>query len=143
MKNHNQLVIDSSVAMKLLYQQNEANISQADLIIKNAQVKGTNLIMPELARYEIGNALLYKKMELPILQRLIERFYVLPILFIPEVLNVAQLTAEIAYIHKITYYDASFMALAMEQKANLVTDNPKHQKKKINGLKVLSLKDYH
>ena len=76
MKNNNVLVIDSSVAIKLLYQLGEDNISQADLIIKNAQDKGTTLVMPELARYEVGNALLYKNLELPILQRLIERFYV-------------------------------------------------------------------
>ncbi|MEK7079381.1 MAG: type II toxin-antitoxin system VapC family toxin [Patescibacteria group bacterium] len=142
MKNNNVLVIDSSVAIKLLYQLGEDNISQADLIIKNAQDKGTTLVMPELARYEVGNALLYKNLELPILQRLIERFYVLPIRFIPEDLITAQLTAEIAYVNKITYYDASFISLAIMLKADLVTANPKHQKKKIKGLKVISLKDY-
>ncbi len=142
MKNNNVLVIDSSVAIKLLYQLGEDNISQADLIIKNAQDKGTTLVMPELARYEVGNALLYKNLELPILQRLIERSYVLPIRFIPEDLVTAQLTAEIAHVNKITYYDASFISLAIMLKADLVTANPKHQKKKIKGLKVISLKDY-
>lgn len=142
MKNHNTLVIDSSVAIKLLYKQGEDNLLQADLIIKNAQEKGITLIMPELAKYEVGNALLNKKLELPIFQRLIERFYVLPIQFIPEDINIAQLTGEIACMNKITYYDASFISLAVMLKADLVTANPKHQKKKIPGLKVISLKDY-
>lgn len=142
MKNNNILVIDSSVAIKLLYQLGEDNLSQADQIMKNAQEKGTILVMPELARYEIGNALLYKNLELPILQRLIERSYVLPIRFIPEDLATAQLTAEIAHTNKVTYYDASFISLAIILKADLVTANPKHQKKKMAGLKVISLKDY-
>ncbi len=142
MKNNSILVIDSSVAIKLLYQLDEDNLSQADLIIKNAQEKGTTLAMPELARYEVGNALLYKNLELPILQRLIERSYVLPIRFVPEDLVTAQLTAELASLNKITYYDASFISLAIILKGDLVTANPKHQKKKISGLRIISLKDY-
>ena len=142
MKNKNLLVIDSSVALKWLHKTNENHLSQADLIIKKAQENGILLCMPELARYEIGNALLYKNLKLPILQRLVERFYVLPIRFISEDLKTAQLTIEIASLNKITYYDASFISLAVMLKADLVTDNPKHQKKKILGLKVISLKDY-
>lgn len=142
MKNTNILVIDSSVALKWLHKTNENYLTQADLIIKKAQKNGTTLVMPELARYEIGNALLYKNLELSILLRLIERFYVLPIQFIPEDIHLSQLTIEIAYKNKITYYDASFIALAVKLKTTLITDNPKHQKKKIKNLKVIILKDY-
>lgn len=136
------LVIDSSVALKWLHKINENNLSQADLIIRNAQENRILLCMPELAKYEIGNALVYKNLELPILLRLIERFYVLPIQFIPEDLNLSQLTIEVACKNKITYYDASFISLAEKLHADLVTDNPKHQKQKISGVKVISLKNY-
>jgi predicted nucleic acid-binding protein len=40
-----------------------------------------------------------------------------------------------------TYYDASFVALARIENAVLVTDNPKHQAKQL-AVKVISLKDY-
>ena len=40
-----------------------------------------------------------------------------------------------------TYYDASFIALAKQEDAILVTDNPKHQTK-ISGVKVVPLGEY-
>ena len=42
---------------------------------------------------------------------------------------------------KFTYYDASFAALAKQERAVLVTANPKHQIKAA-GLKVVALEDY-
>ena len=102
MKNNNLLIIDSSVALKWLHKTDEINLYQAHLIIKKAQEKGILLCMPELAKYEIGNALVYKNLELPILLRLIERFYVLPIQFVSEDIKLAQLTIEIAQRNKIT-----------------------------------------
>lgn len=41
----------------------------------------------------------------------------------------------------ITYYDASFIALAKLENAQLVTDNPKHQGK-TTEVKVIALQDY-
>lgn len=41
----------------------------------------------------------------------------------------------------VTYYDASFMALALQENAVLVTDNPKHQGRS-SKVQVKSLKDY-
>jgi len=69
-------------------------------------------------------------------------YYSFPIQFVPQDLQQAQDATKIANENQITYYDASFMALAKEQKAVLITDNPKHQKRKITGLTVISLKDY-
>ena len=54
---------------------------------------------------------------------------------------VVDTSVEIAESAGITYYDASFMALAKQEKATLVTDNPKHQRK-IQGIKVIALKNY-
>lgn len=142
MKNVDILVIDSSVALKWLHKMNENYLTQADLVMKKAQRDESILIMPELAKYEIGNALLYKNLELPIIIRLIEQFYVLPIKFIDEDIIIAHTTVEIAHKYKISYYDASFIALAIKLKATLITSNPKHQKKNIEGIKVIDLKDF-
>lgn len=142
MKNTDIFVIDSSVALKWLHKMNENYLTQADLVMKKAQRDGTTLIMPELAKYEIGNALLYKNLELPIIIRLIEQFYVLPIKFIHEDITLAQISVETAHKYKITYYDASFIALAIKLKATLITNNPKHQRKNIKDIKVIELKDF-
>jgi len=135
-------VIDSSVALKWLHKMNENYLTQADSVMKNVQENGITLFMPELAKYEIGNALSYKKLGLPILQSLIEKLYVLPIKFIQEDIVLAKITIEIAHKYKITYYDASFIALAIKLKATLITNNPKHQRKNISDIKVIYLKDF-
>ncbi len=136
------LVVDSSVAVKWLNKHDEAYVTIADNILKDFQDKKIQIMMPELAKYEVGNALLYK--HLPLLEALdsIGAYHSTPIQFIPQDQAQAQSAMQIAYENKISFYDASFMALAMEQKADLVTDNPKHQQKKIEGLKVIVLKDY-
>ena len=101
MENTNIFVIDSSVALKWLHKMNENYLDQADSIMNKAQESRVTLVMPELAKYEIGNALLYKNLELPISLRLIERFYVLPIQFMPEDITLAQITIKIAHKYKI------------------------------------------
>ena len=49
---------------------------------------------------------------------------------------------EIAYKNKITFYDTCFLSLAKKIKGELVTDNIKHQRKNIEDIKVIDLKDY-
>jgi len=54
------LVIDSSVAIKWLHQENEDDIDLVDRIMRKAQINSIDLVMPELSKYEISNALLSK-----------------------------------------------------------------------------------
>lgn len=136
------LVIDSSVAIKWLNDKDENHIKQADEILKNVQDEKTYLIMPELAKYEVGNALLNKQMSLPDTIGSTATYYHIPIQFVPQDQQQAESAMKIAHEHNVTFYDASFMALAKLKNADLVTDNPKHQKKKIPGLKVVSLEHY-
>lgn len=143
MKKQRGLVIDSSVAVKWLNKQDEAYIEQADKILKDVQGNKAYLLMPELAKYEVGNALLYKKMPLQYTLGSIATYYSIPIQFVPHDKSQAQDTVRLAHENQITFYDATFLALARELKVDLITDNPKHQKKKIRGVKVVSLKNYH
>lgn len=95
---------------------------------------------PELAKYEIGNALLKGK-RLPTSKALIvlEKFYSLPISYINETEKLAQNTYKLAHKLGLTYYDASFISLAEHYSAILVTDNIKHQGK-AKSTKVIELK---
>lgn len=135
-------VVDSSVAVKWLNSQSEKYTNQSDKILKDVQEDKSCIMMPELAKYEVGNALFNKHAPLQNTTASLATYYSIPIQFVPQDLKQAQSAMEIAYENKITFYDASFIALAKEQKADLITDNPKHQKKKIKGLQVISLKDY-
>lgn len=135
-------IVDSSVIVKWLHHEKEQNVEQAEQLLDNALRGAIELFAPELAKYEIGNALLQKKrLSLSEAKILLTNLYSLPIQFISLAEDLANNTYKIAQEAKITYYDASFMSLAKQYGATLVTDNVKHQGKD-PGIKVVSLKDY-
>jgi len=138
MKN---VVIDTSVTVKLLNDQQEKYIKQANKVLSDAQKGKISLFAPELSRYEMGNALLNKKLDMPFAQDALELVYNLPIQFVKETYKLACQTYEIAIKTNITYYDASFIALAKQENAILVTDNIKHQGK-LSAIKVIPLSKY-
>lgn len=139
-------VVDSSLVVKWLNPTNEERVDKADLVLKDAQEDKLILFAPELAKYEIGNTLLvHKKLSKEEAKVTLFNLFTLPIQFVPETEELANATYEIAIEEReegqITYYDASFVALAKQEDAILVTDNPKHQAI-IKEVKVVPLKDY-
>lgn len=135
------IVVDSSVSVKWINQIDEKFLEQADELLADAQAGSVNLIAPELSKYEIGNTLLKKRLDLPKALESLGTIYQLPVTFVPETEELANQTYQIAQEGSITYYDASFVALAKREKATLVTDNPKHQAKQLD-VQVIPLKDY-
>lgn len=135
------VVVDSSVAVKWINQIDEVFLDQADKLLVQAQNNSVNLLVPELLKYEIGNAIWKKKLDLPMAYESLATVYQLPLDFVPESEELAKQTYKVALENGITYYDASFIALAVLNKAILVTDNFKHQGK-TSEIKVVSLKDY-
>lgn len=139
------LVVDSSIIVKWLNKQNEERLTQADAILRDAQFNKVSLLTCELAKYEVGNALLIKKqLTLKRAKNALATLYSLPITFISESEDLAKMTYNLGLKYgnnKITYYDASFAALAEREKAILITDNPKHQGV-FKEIQVVSLKNY-
>lgn len=134
--------VDSSVIIKWLSEDNEKDLDYADKILKDAQNGNIILIAPELSKYEVGNVLLFSKKLSPEQAKVtITKFFNIPITFVTESLELAKETFSLAYDLGITYYDASFLALAKQYNATLITDNIKHQGRKPE-INVLSLKDY-
>lgn len=136
------VVVDSSVIVKWLNQNLEANIDKADQIMA-AVLKGEiELFAPELSKYECGNVLLKGKQLTPEEAHIsLETLYSLPIKFISETEDLAKETYTMASSLGLTYYDASFLSLAKKYNATLVTENIKHQGKSKN-IKVISLQNY-
>ncbi|MDO8639020.1 MAG: type II toxin-antitoxin system VapC family toxin [Candidatus Daviesbacteria bacterium] len=136
------IVVDSSVIIKWISQDNEKHLDKADKILEDAQKNKIVLITPELARYEVGNVLLFGKNLLPEQAKIaLTESYKLPVSFISESEELSKETFKLAFNLKITYYDASFLALAKLYNAILVTDNTKHQGRNSN-IKVTALNDY-
>lgn len=122
------IVLDTSIIIKWFNQ--EAGSKQAKIIYKQFQNQEIQIILPELVKYELGNALLKgKKITLAKAKTILSNFYKLPFVFIEEDKDLSLLSYQIAEKQNITYYDACFLALAKREKADLITANPKHQKK--------------
>lgn len=136
------LVIDSSVIVKWLNKADERHLDQADLILSDLEKGEISLFSSCLAKYEVGNALLVKKkLSLRLFKKAIDLLYLLPITYIEESSDLAYLTYRFGIKYDITYYDASFAAIAKHEKASLVTDNPKHQEK-VREIDVIPLREY-
>lgn len=139
---HSKIVIDTSVFTKWLNQNNEENIDKADQIMQSALNGEIELIAPELAKYELGNVLLKGKQLIPTEAYVsLGTAYSLPITFVTESEELAKETYNFAFNYKITYYDASFMSLAKQYDALLVTENIKHQGK-TKEIQIKSLAQY-
>lgn len=136
------IVIDSSVLVKWISNQKEKHLVQADKILKEAQKNKVEIYTSELAKFEVGNALLKgRALELPQAYTSLATIYKLPITFVSETEGLARATYRISKKHGLTYYDGSFLALAENYKATLITDNPKHQQK-AKEIMVKSLASY-
>ncbi len=59
------VVIDSSVTVKWINEIDEKLLDQADKVLADAQAGSIRLLAPELSKYEVGNALLKKNLDLP------------------------------------------------------------------------------
>ena|SRR3990167_5578760 len=136
------IVVDTSIIVKWLNKSNEQYVEKADSLMEAALEGDIELVAPELAKYEIGNTLLFSKKLTPSEASVsLDTAYSLPITFITESEELAKETFTLAHNSGITYYDASFLALAKKYEATLVTENIKHQGK-IKNIKVRHLKDY-
>lgn len=136
------IVCDSSVIVKWISSQDELRLEQANKILNDAKDNKVQLFVPELAKYEVGNALLLsKKIPAKNIKISLTTLYSLPVKFVSESYSQAEETYEIGEKAKITYYDACFISLAKSLNAILVTDNPKHQAR-VKDVKVVALVNY-
>lgn len=121
-------VLDSSILVKWFSE--EEGSEEADKFLESLERKEIQIFLPELVKYELGNALLKgKELSYSQAKNALKIFYELPLTFVAETLDLAKLTYKLAQKFSLTYYDASFLALAKSQKATLITANPKHQPK--------------
>lgn len=135
-------VVDSSVIIKWLNTDNERSLEQSDKLLQKARNGEIYLVAPELAKYEVGNVLLRGKQLTPAQAKIsLGTVYTLPITYVADSQELAEETYSLAHDLGITYYDASFMSLAKQLDAVLVTENIKHQAKS-ERIKVTSIKDY-
>lgn len=135
------LIVDSSVIVKWLNTTDELLVSEAAKLVTDCQNGKVELFSPELAKYEVGNALVYKRLADWELNECLGRLFDMPVKFLRTGVKDEKMIGDISLKLKITFYDAAFMALAQKLKVPLVTANPKHHKS-FPGVKVVDLKNY-
>lgn len=136
------LVVDSTIIIKWLSGEYENHVKEADKLLEKLASEELELFAPELAKYEIGNALLKGKglrLEDGIIA--VTTLYALPIVFVPETKELAKETYILAEKLNISYFDASFIALAKDLVGDLITDT-ENQKVKRSGIIIHFLNSY-
>jgi predicted nucleic acid-binding protein len=135
------IVLDASVIVKWYSEEEGSDLSrQILLFLKNKKIE---IFLPELAKYELGNALLKgKKLPFSLAKKALESFYLLPLNFLKETASLAEKSYLLGEKLGITYYDACYLAVAKSLKAVLVTENPRHQVKRKLGIKIFTLQEY-
>jgi len=137
------VVIDTSVAVKWIIAENERYVDQADNVRSHIKDNVIRCYAPQLLLYEIGNVMISKQCTTSYMMRALKMLHSLPITFAPCDFKLAISSMKISKENYMTFYDASFIALAKSLKANLVTDNIKHHGKyRGKEVKIIALKDY-
>lgn len=135
------IVVDASVMVKWIRTEKELLLEQADTLLRDTQKDKIELYAPELAKYEIGNVLVKRKLKLLEAKSSLATLYHIPINFIPETQELAEQSYTLADKLTITYYDAAYISLAQELSCSLVTENVKHLGK-VSTIKVIPLAEY-
>jgi len=137
------IVLDSSVIFKRLNAENERWVDRALKLFLDGKKGKCEFYAPVLAKYEVGNVIWKRGLDVSKSKLLIEILFSTPITFIDIDEEMAKKAIEIALEEKITFYDASFIVLAENLNAGLVTDNPKHQKMALKTkIKIIPLENY-
>lgn len=105
-------VVDASVAAKLFLPEADSSAVRAWFA---ALPREQRLLAPSLLRYEIGNAC--RKPSVPEMEQAIRRFM--------SGLHVVEPDEVARFAKDLSYYDAAYLALAIEQKAGLLTADAK------------------
>lgn len=120
MRGPERFVPDASVILKwVLDADDEPNREEAGEILRGWKTRSLELMVPSLWIYEVGNILCLKRSE-----DAEEILGALCALEMPESPMSQELTAEtvaIAVGYGVTYYDASYLAVARLNKATLIT----------------------
>jgi len=134
---YSKIVIDASVAIKWFCQ--EDGTRESEDLLSRAFKGQIELCAPELLVYEIANALWKgKKFPRTQIELAIETIYNSPIQLFPLDKLLAGVSVEMMAKYNITFYDASYAALAYIKQVPLLTADVKGHKK-IEEIKIIEL----
>jgi len=129
------VVLDASVILKwVLDAETEPGHAAAQRLLQRWQQGELDLLVPPLWLYEVGNILCLKRREDA--YAALAALWDLGLSEVPFSRGLIQRTILLAQSHGLTFYDASYLAVAEEKKAILVTADGKFYRRLPAGLPV-------
>ncbi len=120
------IVVDSSVLIKWIKTKDEELVNEARRLLTEIERRPLEVHVPALLLYEVGNILLLKTdLESAGLNEAISNLEALPFAVAPPATPLLKRAARLGKEFNLTFYDASFLALAVELDCPFVTaDRP-------------------
>jgi predicted nucleic acid-binding protein len=116
------IVLDSSVLIKWIKEANEELGDEARKLLRDVQRLELEVHVPALLLYEIGNILLIKaRLSQKSLGEALGHLETLPLVVAPPAGALSRTAARLGRELGVTFYDASFLALASELDCPFVT----------------------
>ena len=120
------IVVDTSVLIKWIKTKDEELVNEARRLLTEIERRPLEVHVPALLVYEVGNILLLKTdLESAGLNDAISNLETLPFAVAPPATPLLRRAARLGKEFNLTFYDASFLALAVELDCPFVTaDRP-------------------
>jgi len=116
------IVVDTSVLIKWFKTRDEEYLREARELLEEIERHEVEVHVPALLLYEVGNILLLEtRLESAALEEAVERLETLPVVVAPPATPLLKQALRLGRKFKLTFYDASFLALAVELDCPLVT----------------------
>ncbi len=116
------VVVDSSVLIKWFKTQSEGLIPEARALLKEVTDRPLQVHVPALLLYEVGNILLQKtRLAAAALDTALGQLEALPFTIAPPATPLLRRAAHLGREFGLTFYDASFLALAVELDCPFIT----------------------
>jgi len=116
------IVVDTSVLIKWIKTQNEELVNEARRLLNEVETKPLDVHVPALLLYEIGNILLLiTRLDPHGLANAIGHLEALPFIVAPPATPLLSRPARLGRELSLTFYDASFLAVAVELDCPLIT----------------------
>lgn len=116
------IVVDTSVFIKWVKTRDEELVEEARLLLAEVESRKIDVHIPALLLYEVGHILLLKaRLSAADLARAIEHLEAMPFKVAPPATPLLKRAARVGRRFGVTFYDASFVALALELDCPFVT----------------------
>ncbi|MBI3393043.1 MAG: type II toxin-antitoxin system VapC family toxin [Nitrospirae bacterium] len=117
-----QIVVDTSVLIKWVKTRDEELTREARALLADVETRPLEVHVPALLLYEVGNILVLKtRLDASALDDVLSSIESLPFRVAPPATLLLKRAARLGRRFGITFYDASFLALAVELDCPLVT----------------------